>query len=64
MASDNSSSMVLQLQTTKDQLNVMVNIIPVVTELSQAYDLRQHKEMEKKKTAMVDNHNALCQSQL
>ena len=63
MASDNSSSMVLQLQTTKDQLNVMVNIIPVVTELSQAYDLRQHKEMEKK-TAMVDNHNALCQSQL
>ena len=39
MASDNSSTTALQseLQTIKEQLN-LVSIIPVVTELKQAYN--------------------------
>ena len=47
MVSDNSSTMVLQPKTIKDQLNVMDNIIPVVTELNQAYDLHEREEMGK-----------------
>ena len=47
MASDNSSTTALQseLQTIKEQLN-LVSIIPVVTELKQAYDFFNQPEEE------------------
>ena len=41
MASDKSSTTVLQteLEIIKDQLNLIIKTIPVVTELKEAYDL-------------------------
>ena len=47
MASDNSSTTALQseLQTIKEQLNLMVSIIPVVTELKQACDFFNQPEV-------------------